>query len=110
MDPTENAVFYRQECVFSDPLASNGCPIVAYVCVAGMCLPTRCLAIDIQVTISSCEVLSHSEHGYLCLTHRPIHNRYYLSMPYLLATNSITNFLTPGTKIAQYLPKFGIGD
>jgi hypothetical protein len=42
----------RGKTVFIAPLLSNGCPsVVACACVAGMWLPTRCLAMGIQVTI-----------------------------------------------------------
>jgi hypothetical protein len=37
--------------VFTDPLPSNESPIVACACIAGMCLPTRCLAIGIHVAL-----------------------------------------------------------
>jgi hypothetical protein len=37
--------------VFTAPLPSNRRPIVGYACVAGMGLPTCCLAMDIHVTI-----------------------------------------------------------
>jgi hypothetical protein len=47
----ENTVFYFQECEFTGPLRSNGCPTVACACVAGMCLPNRRLAMGIHVTI-----------------------------------------------------------
>jgi hypothetical protein len=51
-DPTENAVFYCQECVFTGPLPGNECPsIVACACVTWICLPTRCLAMDIHATV-----------------------------------------------------------
>jgi hypothetical protein len=50
-DHKENTVFYCQEGLFTDPLPSNGCPIVWCKCVAGMCLPTRCLAMGIHVTL-----------------------------------------------------------
>jgi hypothetical protein len=49
-DPTENTVFYCQECLFTDPLPSNRCPSLACTCFAGMCLPSRCLAMSIHVT------------------------------------------------------------
>jgi hypothetical protein len=52
-DRTENSVFCCQECLFPGPLHSNGCPIVACARVAGMCLPTRCLAMGINVTLFS---------------------------------------------------------
>jgi hypothetical protein len=38
--------------LFAGPLPSNRRPTVACACIAGMCLPTRCLAVDIHVTIS----------------------------------------------------------
>jgi hypothetical protein len=35
-DPTENTDFYCQECVFTNPLPSNGCPyILRRVCLCG---------------------------------------------------------------------------
>jgi hypothetical protein len=37
--------------VFTDPMPSNGYHIVSCTCVAGMCLPTRYLAMGIHVTI-----------------------------------------------------------
>jgi hypothetical protein len=47
----ENTVSYCQECVFTAPLPSIGCPsIVAFACVAGMCLESRCLAMGIHIT------------------------------------------------------------
>jgi hypothetical protein len=49
-DPTENAVFCCQKWVFIGPLPSNGYPIVESV-TSGMCLPSRCLAMGIYVTI-----------------------------------------------------------
>jgi hypothetical protein len=52
---TENTVFYCQECVLTGALPSNEYPpsIVACACVAGMCLPTRCLAMGIHVIVCS---------------------------------------------------------
>jgi hypothetical protein len=32
-------------------LPSSGWPVVTFVCVAGMCLPSRCLAVGIHVTV-----------------------------------------------------------
>jgi hypothetical protein len=53
MNPMENTVFYCQECMFTCPLLSNGCPsVVVYACVVGMCLPTCCLAVGIHIILS----------------------------------------------------------
>jgi hypothetical protein len=49
-DPTENIIFCCQECMFIGPLPSNGCPIAGSV-TSEMCLPSRCLAADICVTL-----------------------------------------------------------
>jgi hypothetical protein len=46
----QNIVFCYQECVFTVPLPSDGCPIVDSV-TSGMCLTSRCLAIGICITI-----------------------------------------------------------
>jgi hypothetical protein len=50
-NPRQNTVFSCQECLFTGPLPSNGCPIVTFTCVAGICFPTRCLAMGIHVTV-----------------------------------------------------------
>jgi hypothetical protein len=50
-DSTENTVFSCQECMFTGLLRSSGCPIVVCACVAGMYLPTCCLAIGIHITL-----------------------------------------------------------
>jgi hypothetical protein len=44
--PTENTIFYCQECVFTGPLPSNGSLIVER-----LCLLTHCLARGIHVTV-----------------------------------------------------------
>jgi hypothetical protein len=48
--PPENTVFCCQECVFISPLPSNRCPIVESL-TSGMCLPSRCLAMGISITV-----------------------------------------------------------
>jgi hypothetical protein len=46
--------------VFTDPLPSNGRPIIARVSAsAGVCLPSRCLAVGIHVTILSGNIFKH---------------------------------------------------
>jgi hypothetical protein len=42
--------------MFTGPLSSNGRPSVSRVRLAGMCLPSRCLAMGIYVTIFSVAV------------------------------------------------------
>jgi hypothetical protein len=45
---------YRLYCwrsLFTAQLSSNGRPIVARSCVSGMCLPTRCLAMDFRLFV-----------------------------------------------------------
>jgi hypothetical protein len=37
--------------VFTDPLPSSGCPVVAHVGFLGMFLPSRCLAMGLYVTV-----------------------------------------------------------
>jgi hypothetical protein len=45
--------FYCLGGVLTGPLPSNGRPSVAHVRFAGMCFPSRCLTMDIDVTILS---------------------------------------------------------
>jgi hypothetical protein len=40
-----------QECVFTGLLPSNGCPSFVESVISGMCLPSRCLAVVICITI-----------------------------------------------------------
>jgi hypothetical protein len=47
-DHTKNVAFII---TFTDPIPSNGCHSVACARFAGMCLPSRCVAMDIQVTL-----------------------------------------------------------
>jgi hypothetical protein len=61
-----------QECVFIGPLPSNGCPLLSHMVVritqqlavyqesgsAGMCISSRCLAVDQCVTLFHAHPLS----------------------------------------------------
>jgi hypothetical protein len=49
--PTENSVFCCHECVFIGPLPSNGYPSIVETITSGMCLPSRCLAMDMCVIL-----------------------------------------------------------
>jgi hypothetical protein len=50
-DSTENTVFYCYGTLFTDPLPNNIRPSVVRVRLAGMCLPSCCLAMSIHVTV-----------------------------------------------------------
>jgi hypothetical protein len=50
-NPTENTVFCCQECVFIGLLPSNRCIFIVKAYASGICLPSRCLAKGIYVTL-----------------------------------------------------------
>jgi hypothetical protein len=49
--PRRKHSLYYYRGMSTGPLLRNGCPSVAHVHFAGMCLPSHCLAMDIHVTI-----------------------------------------------------------
>jgi hypothetical protein len=51
-DHAENSIYY-EEVMFTDPLSSDRRPVVAALAPAGMCLPSRCLAMVLYATIYS---------------------------------------------------------
>jgi hypothetical protein len=53
---TQKHSLYCYEGMLTGPLSRNGRPSVARVRLSGMCLPSRCLAMGIQVTIFSAAV------------------------------------------------------
>jgi hypothetical protein len=68
--------------VFTGQLPNNARPSVERVRFAGMCLPSRCLAMDIHVTIYILRIMN-----YFNCTHLRIHLVYEISVLYIYSSN-----------------------
>jgi hypothetical protein len=101
--PRKTPFLCCQECVFIGPLPSNGWPIVESV-TSEMCLPSRCLAKDICVTI-----FWYSGIGYLAVvwhvgeTCRFYHQMFFRNPPITLLPCSQETYHVSTTKTSRLM-------